>query len=397
MEAKKLWEKGYTLNQKIADFIVGNDYILDKNLVKYDCIGSIAHVKMLSKVGLLSKSEADKLIQGLKKIIVLDKEGKFKIQKDQEDCHTAIENWLTENLSEVGKKVHTGRSRNDQVLTALRLYYKDKIKDCVLLSEKFISSIEGFVKKYGRVVLPGYTHTRKAMPSSISLWGNSFVDSMKDNIELLDGALELVDQSPLGGGAGYGVPLDIDKKYTAKELGFAKVQENPIYVQASRGKFESTILHALSQIMFDLNKIASDLIIFSMPEFGYFEIPENFCSGSSIMPQKRNPDFLERMRANYHIIVSYESRVKEISGNLISGYNGDIQLTKEPIMQGFDITTSSLSVASLLFEGLKVNRAKCSKALTEELYATERAYELVKKGMPFRDAYRKVSKKYKSR
>ncbi len=390
----KLWEKGIKLDQQIENFTVGDDYILDQKLVKYDCLASIAHAKMLGKISILNEQEVHKLEQELNNIIELDKKGEFKILKEQEDCHTAIENHLIEILGDLGKKIHTARSRNDQVLTALRLYYKDQLGNCIGLIEKLIQSIAALLKKYGDIKFPGYTHTRKAMPSSIALWGNSFIDSMKDNLKIIDLTLEIIDQSPLGTGAGYGVPIKIDRKYTAKLLGFKKLQDNPIYAQNSRGKFESSMLHALTLIMYDLNKIASDLILFSLPEFGYLELPEEFCTGSSIMPQKKNPDVLELIRSKYHIVVSYEFQVKNISSNLISGYHRDIQLTKEPTMKGMEITEQCLSIMSLIFTQLTVNKENCHKALTEELYATEKVYELVEKGIPFREAYKIISQKY---
>lgn len=390
----KLWEKDYQLHKRIQDFIVGEDFILDQKLLKYDCIASIAHVKMLAKIGILTSKESQKLITELNTIIELAKYGKFIILKEQEDCHTAIENHLIKTLGDIGKKIHTARSRNDQVLVALRLYYKEELNNCKVLIRAFNKAISVFVKKYGKIKFPGYTHTRKAMPSSIAMWGNSFIDSMKDNIKLLDIALELIDQSPLGVGAGYGVPLKIDRDYTASLLGFKKVQENPIYTQNSRGKFESTIFHVLSQVMLDLNKIATDLIMFSMPEFGYFEIYREFCTGSSIMPHKRNPDVLELVRAKYHVVVSYEFQAKSMISNLISGYNRDFQLLKEPIIKTFDITKESLAVMSLVFSELEVNKKNCKKAMTHDLYATEKVYQLVERGIPFRQAYKIISRKY---
>ncbi|HIE16999.1 MAG TPA: argininosuccinate lyase [Dehalococcoidia bacterium] len=390
----KLWQKNYKLNEQVEDFIVGDDYILDQKLVRYDCTASIAHAKMLGRIGILETEEVQKLVKVLDELIELDKAGKFKISKEQEDVHTAIEEYLTKKLGDLGKKIHTARSRNDQVLTALRLYYREELTDCKKLVQDFVAVMKKFVRKYGRTRLPGYTHSRKAMPSSISMWGNSFVNSMQDNLKAIDFALGLIDQSPLGTGAGYGVPLVIDRAYTAELLGFRKVQRNPIYAQNSRGKFESTILHALTQIMFDLNKMASDLVIFTMPEFGYFELPREFCTGSSIMPQKQNPDVLELLRANYHVVVSHEFQVKNIIGNLMSGYNRDLQLTKEPMMRGLEITKKSLSVTNLILESLKVNKENCNKALTKDIYATEEVYELVRQGVPFREAYKTISQKY---
>lgn len=391
----KLWQKGRSLNKQVEQFTVGDDYILDRRLVQYDCLASIAHSRMLGKIGLLKSGEVSKLVKTLRHIIALDKKGKFRILKEEEDCHTAIENYLTAKLGDLGKKIHTGRSRNDQVLTALRLYYKDSLQRIRTLIDDFNGSLGKLLGNYGDIRLPGFTHTRKAMPSSISLWGKAFGDAMKDNQALLEVSYSLVDQSPHGSGAGYGVPLEIDRAYTAQLLGFAKVQENPIYVQHSRGKLETTILHCLSQIMFDLNRLAADLIIFSMPEFGFFELPEEFCTGSSIMPHKKNPDVLELLRARYHAVVSDEFQIKALTANLISGYHRDIQLTKFPTMRSLETTEESLSIAVLVLAHLKINRDHCQKALTEEVFATEKVYDLVKEGMPFREAYRTISEKYR--
>ncbi|MCP6726878.1 MAG: argininosuccinate lyase [Patescibacteria group bacterium] len=389
----KLWNE-YNLNEDVENFTVGDDHVLDQTLVSYDCISSMAHAKMLGKINVLTEGEVEKIVKEFQNILELNKKGEFKIEKEEEDCHTAIENHLTRHLGDLGKKIHTGRSRNDQVLTALRLYYKEEIKDCRSLTQEFMEEIKKFVIEYGQVQFPGYTHTRKAMPSSVALWGDSFVESMADNLKVLDLAFELINQSPSGTGAGYGVPLNIDREYIAKLLNFKKVQENPIYVQNSRGKFESTLLHALSQIMFDLNKLSSDLIFFTMPEFGYFEIPEEFCTGSSLMPQKRNPDVLELVRAKYHLVLSYEFQIKSLTSNLISGYHRDSQLTKDPVMKGFIVTKECLSIMSLVVKNLKANKEKCEQGLIPELYATNEVYLLVKKGVPFRQAYHEISKKY---
>lgn len=389
----KLWGEG--LDKQIEEFTVGNDYLLDQRLVKYDCRASIAHAKMLNKIGILNRKEVKKLINGLEEIIELDSKGKFKIKRKQEDCHTAIENYLTKKYGEIGEKIHTARSRNDQVLAALRLYYKDELKECKKLVNKFNTTIKNKIKKYGSIKMPGYSHTRKAMPSSVGLWLGAFGESMKDNLKLLDTSMELIDQNPLGTGAGYGLPIKVDRKYTTKKLGFKKIQKNPIYVQNSRGKFESTILHSLDQIMIDLNKISTDLILFSMPKFGYFELPKEICTGSSIMPHKKNPDVLELTRRKYYDVLKEEFGVKGGIGNLPSGYNRDLQLTKGPVMKGFDITKQSLSIMSLVFNKIKVNKEECKQDMSKELFAVKEAYELVEKGVPFRKAYKIVSQKYK--
>ena len=373
---------------------MGDDYLLDRRLVKYDCLASMAHARMLAKIGILTSAEAKKLIGGLKQIISLDQKGKFVIRMEDEDCHTAIENYLTKKLGVLGKKIHTARSRNDQVLVALRLYYKDQLSACQQSANQLVSQFRIFVKKYGNIALPGYTHTRKAMPSSVKLWTECFIDSMADNLKSLDYASDLIDQSPLGTAAGYGLPINIDRGYPAKLLGFKSVQKNPIYAQHSRGKFESAILHALGQIMFDANKISTDLIIFSMPEFGYFDLPVEFCTGSSIMPQKQNPDVFELLRAKYHVVVAYEYQVRSLVANLPSGYNRDLQLLKEPVFKSFDIVSESLAVLAEVFKGLCVNEHNCRAALTPELYATSEVYKLVAEGMPFRDAYQIVGEKF---
>jgi len=389
----KLWDKGYSLNPLIEDFTVGRDYVIDRRLIYYDCVASQAHTEMLGEIGILTKSEVQSLLRELDGIIRLNKNGQFVIEKEQEDCHTAIENHLTKKLGDLGKKIHTGRSRNDQIAAALRLYYKDKLTDCINETKKLIGVIKKFIQKYQEIQLPGYTHMRKAMPSSVSLWAGSFIESMNDNLKSLKLAYHLTDCSPLGSGAGFGVPLNVDSNFVAHRLGFKRVFKNPLYVQNTRGKLEATILHSLGQVMFDLNKIASDLILFSMPEFGFFILPDEFCTGSSIMPQKKNPDVLELLRGQYHIITSYEYAVKQSTANLISGYNRDFQLTKEPTMEGLETTIKNLLVAQLLFTQLSVNKERCEEAMTEELYATESVYTLIKNGVPFRDAYTQVAKK----
>ena len=391
----KLWEKNYSLNKSVEKFTVGDDYIVDQKLVKYDCLASIVHVKMLNKIGILNSDECDKLIKALGEIIELDSKGAFVINQEDEDCHTAIENYLTKKLGGIGKKIHTARSRNDQILTALRLYYKDEIKSVVQLVESLVKSLVLFKGKYGSIELPGYTHMRKAMPSSVGLWADAFIESMSDNKTLMLNVYELVNKSPLGTGAGYGLPIEVDKKLSAELLGFSKIHNNPLYAQNSRGKFESTILHGLSQIMLDLNRIAMDLLLFSMSELGYVILPDELCTGSSIMPHKNNPDVLELIRAKYHQILAYEFEVKSIIANLISGYNRDLQLTKKPIINGFEITKDALDMVAIVLENLYVNSKECKKAMTEELYATEKAYKLIKKGIPFRDAYKEISKDYK--
>jgi argininosuccinate lyase len=391
----KLWNKGYEIDNEALKFTVGKDYMLDKNLVKYDCIASIAHAKMLKKIGILNAKELEQLIQGLNEIIQLSNNNQFIIMPQDEDCHTAIENYLTQKYGDVGKKIHTARSRNDQVLTALRLYEKDKLSETKKTLESFKKTLIQKIKKDGCIEMPGYTHMQKAMPSSVGLWLGQFVESTEDNIKLLDSVISIIDKSPLGTGAGFGVPcLNVDKKMTSKLMAFKQEIKNPLYAQLSRGKHEATVIHSLSNIMIDLNKIATDMMMLSMKEFSFIEIPIEYCTGSSIMPQKKNPDCLEIARANYHVIVGEEMKVKGIISNLISGYNRDLQLTKEPVMNSFDLTINTISIITSIIGKMKINKENCKAAMTCELYATQEANELVKKGMPFRQAYQEIAKKH---
>lgn len=390
----KLWQKEYDLNSRIENFTVGEDNLLDQKLVKYDCLASIAHAQMLGELHILTEEEVARLVQELNRIIDLHKAGQFKISKSDEDCHTAIENHLIRELGEPGKKIHTGRSRNDQVLTALRLYYKNEMSVVKELAREFIASVAGFIDRFGSIEMPGYTHSRKAMPSSVGLWAGSFTGSMKDNLILLNTVFHLIDQSPLGTGAGYGVPMKLNRQFTAQKLGFAKVQENAVYVQNSRGKFEASIVHTLAQIMFDMNKIATDLIFFSAEERAFFTLPAEICTGSSIMPHKKNPDVLELLRAQYHVVLAAEMQLKSGSANLISGYNRDMQLSKEPVMKSFTITQESLSILAFVFGKIIVNEENCKRGMTKELFATDEVYRLVASGVSFREAYRQVAQKY---
>ena len=384
----KIWDKGFEVDKRVEEFTVGNDFLIDMKLINYDCKASIIHAKMLRKIGVLSKTELKKIINALNEII---NSNDLTIKINDEDCHTAIENYLIKKIGDAGKKIHTARSRNDQVLTALRLYYLDNIKNCDLLQKEWIKSLKKFKNKFGTINFPGYTHFRKAMPSSINMWSEAFIESSIDNSKLLKVSKNIINKSPLGTAAGYGVPMNIDREFTAKEMGFDSNQ-NPIYAQISRGKFEKLLIHSLVQIMYDINKISSDLILFSMDELGYFEIPEKFCTGSSIMPQKNNPDVLELLRAKYNNVRSYESEVLNITSNLPSGFHRDFQLTKEPTMKAIETTLDCIKMITILINEVVVNEKRCNQALTEEIYATEKAYKLVEKGVPFRSAYKIIAK-----
>jgi len=382
----KLW--GTDLNKQIEEFTVGNDFVLDKKLLKYDCMASIAHSKMLKKIGILKDKEQKKIEDELNKI--LSQGIDFDIKQEDEDCHTAIENHLTKKLGKLGKKIHTARSRNDQIKAALHLYMKYELNKIGNLTFELINNL----KSVENIKIPGYTHSQKAMPSSFKLWADAFIFSLDDDLKLLETTEKIINQNPLGTGAGYGIPIKVDREITKKELNFEKNQET-CYVQNSRGKFEALTLNLMTQIMMDLNKISSDLILFNMQEFSFVKLPDDFTTGSSIMPQKKNPDVLELIRAKYSIVLGYEMQVKSLLSNLISGYHRDFQLTKEPLMKGIEATKSCLEMMNLIIPSMKINKVNCKKAMTDELYATEKAYELVKKGKSFRDAYKEVKKKLK--
>jgi argininosuccinate lyase len=392
----RLWDKGKPVDRRILDFTVGEDHLLDLRLVKYDCIASQAHARMLQKMGALTKKEGDSLVQGLSEIMDLAGKGKFTILKEQEDCHTAIEEFLTAKCGEAGKKIHLGRSRNDQVLTALRLYEKTMLSELEKSLKEFSKTLARIARKYEKMPLPGYTHMRKAMPTSVGTWLESFAEAAEDDLKLLETIFKIIDTSPLGTAAGFGTPVfKLGRHMTAKLMDFASVQKNPMYAQLSRGKFEISILGLLSGIMLVMNKLAMDLLLFSMEEFGFVALPDAVCTGSSIMPQKKNPDVLELIRASYSVVCGEEFKVKSLVSNLMSGYNRDLQLTKGPLFHAYDTTKNCVDIMTLILVEIEVDEKKCRSAMTDELFATEEAYSLVKQGMPFREAYRKVAEKYK--
>ncbi len=389
-----LWgTTGSKPDHKIEAYTVGNDPDHDDVLVPYDCIASKAHAEMLHAIGILDAQELEDLKRILDEILALHQKGRFVIRPEDEDCHTAIESYLTHELGPAGEKIHTARSRNDQILTALRLYEKAELIKIGRLLEGWSRCLNTISDRDGNIGFPGFTHTRKAMPTTIGTWLGSFESACRDNLLLLDAVYRLIDQSPLGTAAGFGVPvINLKRDMTSSALGFEKVMHNPMYAQLSRGKFESSLLHLCTQIMFDLNRFACDLILFSLPDFGFFVLPEAFCTGSSIMAQKKNPDVLEIMRAKYHLVLGHELTIKSLIGNLISGYHRDVQLTKGPLFETIAIVKDSLEMAAWVLEGLWIDKQACEKALSDELYTTEKVYHWVQQGMPFRSAYRKAAK-----
>ena len=391
----KLWQKDYSLDQVVEHFTVGEDYLLDRNLVNGDCVSGIAHAAMLETIGILTEYEFKSLRNELINIIKLNDSGEFPILPGDEDCHTAIENYLTAVpvkavLGEAGKKIHTGRSRNDQVIAAIRLYSRAFLIEFQRECLKLTSNLIDFAGTNSNVPMPGRTHMQIAMPSSVGLWAGAYAEGLLDDLSLVAVAYNLNNMCPLGSAASYGVPLPIKREMVAQALGFERVQNNVLYVNNSRGKVESVILDAVEQVMITLSKMAQDLILFSMPEFKYFSLPVELCTGSSIMPQKRNPAALELIRAKAATVSAFSMQIKNIIKGLPSGYNRDFQDTKAPFIKGLNVGINCVRIMDLIIRRIKVNENKLLDGFIPEIFATDKAMELVGRGMPFRDAYRQV-------
>lgn len=389
---KKLWQKDWILDETIEAFETKGDLVMDQKLIGYDIYGSLAHAHMLTAISILQKQEFSKLKHELLNLLDLYDGGKLKLQLGDEDMHTKIETALTATLGSIGKKIHTGRSRNDQIITALRLYTKEKILEIGLATTQVASAFLLFAKKYEFVPMPGYTHMQKAMPSSVGMWAGSFVESLLDDLEILKNALGLVDQSPLGSGAGYGIPLPLKRGVTAKLLGFSKVQNNSLYCQNSRGKMEAAVVGALLQLLMTINKFASDLMLFTTSEFGYFQVVDTLVTGSSIMPQKKNIDVAELLRSKVHIVLGNYTVIVSLASNLPSGYNRDFQDLKKPLVESIELTQSCLNIVILLLQNILPNEDQLAIAMTPELFATHAALEKVATGTPFRTAYQETAK-----
>jgi argininosuccinate lyase len=392
----KLWEKNYSLDALVEAFTVGDDPTLDTRLVTADCVASLAHATMLARIGVLAEADLVALKGELLAIVEMNAQGKFAIQRSDEDVHTAIENRLVQAVGDAGKRIHTGRSRNDQVLVAIRLWSRDFLLAfhgaCLGLAARLLD----LAHATSRVPMPGRTHTQVAMPSSVGLWAGAYAEELLDDAALCRSAFALMDCCPLGSAASYGVPLPLERELVSDLLGFARVQNNVLYANNSRGKFESIALESVEQVALTLSKIAQDLILFSLPEFGYFTLPRELCSGSSIMPQKKNPDGLELVRAKSAAISAEVIAIKGTIRALPSGYNRDFQETKGPFFRGCEQGLGCVRIMDLTIEKLIVNVDRLRAVFTPEIFATDRALELVADGMPFRDAYKAVGRELES-
>lgn len=389
---KKLWQKKTSqMNKEVEIYTSGEDIFLDQQLVPFDIYGSAAHVRMLQKIGLINAKELTQILKALKKIMEMYKAGTYQLQFGDEDVHTRIEQDVSAKLPEAGEKIHTGRSRNDQVLVDLRLFTKDRIQK---VAQKTLHLAQHFLvlaEKYKSLPMPGYTHMQQAMLSSVGLWLEQFTESFMDDLACLDAAYILNDQSPLGSGAGYGVSLPLDRKMTAQLLGFEKVQTNSLYCQNSRGKIEGLALHSLAQLMLTCGRFAQDMLLFTTEEFRFFSLPAELTTGSSIMPQKRNLDIMELVRARAKLVVSYENQVLSLVTGLPSGYNRDLQEIKKPYFAAFEVVSQTLDILDLTLSKLIVHEEKLSAVITPELFAAHHGYQIMQKeNMPFRKAYQFV-------
>lgn len=385
---KKLWETSHGVAPAVEAYTVGDDAQLDERLLPYEIYGSIAHAAGLLKIGVLKDQEFKAVRDSLKNLLMRS-EG-FTITSDQEDIHTAVEQRLTKALGEIGAKVHTGRSRNDQIQADLRMFLKDRLLYLHGFACEAALSWIMFGRKHETVLIPGYTHLQRAMPSSLGHWAASHAEALLENCRALRFAYDEVDCSPLGSAAGYGVPLPLDRQYVAQLAGFSRVQRNTLRVQTSRPRIEAAVLSSLALVARDIGVLADDLCLFTTAEFGFLKLDPSFTTGSSIMPQKRNPDVAELTRAKAALFPGWLNQILSVAA-LPSGYHRDYQLTKGPLFRAVDTALQMLDMARRLPESLNVDEARCRAAVTDDMLATQKAIAMVRKGMPFRDAYRKVA------
>ena len=386
----KIWnQSSKDKNSAIDDFLSSEDIVLDQELFLYDIEASMAHAHELENINILTKSETKKVIVSLKKLAKSFLAKKFKLTAKYEDCHSAIEDYLTKELGSVGKKIHTGRSRNDQVMVAMRLYARAKLDEIQSMNLKIAQSFFDKAEKHSSDPMPGYTHLQRAMPSTWGLWFGAFAESFLDNADLLSSTQTWMNINPLGSAAGYGVNLPIKRDISTKELNFKRKQLNTLYVQNSRGKFELELISALKQPMLDVRKFSWDMSIFLTQEFSLLSIASKYSTGSSIMPNKSNPDVIEIMRANYAVIAGHYSELESLI-SLPSGYHRDLQLTKRSLIHSIHCVTKTLCLMPDLIKSIKVNTQRSHEFIDHGMLMTDRAYELVQSGLPFREAYIKV-------
>lgn len=385
-----LWSKGTQATELVDDFTVGNDRKLDMRLARYDVLGSKAHIKMLESIGLLAADELEVLTKGLDSILEEIERGEFILEDDVEDIHSQVELLLTRRLGDIGKKIHSGRSRNDQVLVDLKLFLKDEVLN---LREEVITlftTLQTLSEKYKDVLLPGYTHGQVAMPSSFGLWFGAYAEALADDMYMLRGAYNVTDQNPLGSAAGYGSSFPLDRQMTTDLLGFASLDYNVVASQLSRGKAERAVASAMGAIALTLNKFASDCCMYMGPNYGFIKFPDELTTGSSIMPHKKNPDVWEIMRGNCNRIMSVENEISLMCSNMPHGYHRDFQLLKDVLFPALENMHKCLYMADYMLQHIIIKEGILDAPIYEYLFTVEEVNRRTLEGMPFRDAYRTV-------
>ena len=387
----KLWEKGIATDKQIEHFTVGNDRELDLVLAKYDALGSIAHAKMLGQIGLLTAEETTSLVDALNDIIADIVVGNFEIEDSFEDVHSKIEYLLTIKLGDAGKKIHTARSRNDQVLVDVHLYLKDELKALKEQVKTLFDLLMESAEKHQNVLLPGYTHLQIAMPSSFGMWFSAYAESLIDDVTMLNAALKVVDQNPLGSAAGYGSSFPINRTFTTQELGFETLKFNAVAAQMSRGKAEKTVACAMSSVAATLSKFAMDVCLYMSQNFDFISLPAHLTTGSSIMPHKKNPDVFELIRGKCNKIQALPYEITLITSNLPSGYHRDLQLLKEGLFPALQNLKACLDIAIFSVKDITVKDNILKDKKYDYLFTVDTLNEMVVAGMPFRDAYKAVA------
>ncbi|MBQ5593615.1 MAG: argininosuccinate lyase [Bacteroidales bacterium] len=385
-----LWSKGTSATQIVEDFTVGNDRILDMRLAKHDVIGSKAHIKMLTSIGLLEQDELEKLTAGLDKILEEINSGEFSLNDDVEDIHSQVELLLTQRLGDIGKKIHSGRSRNDQVLVDIKLFLREEIELFRNEIVELFNTLTQLSEKYKSVLLPGYTHAQIAMPSSFGLWFGAYAETLIDDMYMLSGAYKVVNQNPLGSAAGYGSSFPLDRDMTTSLLGFASMNYNVVAAQMSRGKSEKAIASSLSSLATTLNKLSADCCMYMCPNFGFIKFPDELTTGSSIMPHKKNPDVWEIIRGNCNRIQSLPNEISLMTTNMSHGYHRDYQLLKDVLFPALEQMHKCLFMAKYMLENITVNEDILKDEIYTYLFTVEEVNRRVLEGMPFREAYKEV-------
>ncbi|OYX22588.1 MAG: argininosuccinate lyase [Algoriphagus sp. 32-45-6] len=386
----KIWQKATDSKKEVEQFTIGRDPEFDILLAPFDVLGSMAHAHMLAKIGLLTQEDNQILQKGLKEIYFEIEKGQFQIAPGVEDVHSQVEFLLTERYGEVGKKLHSGRSRNDQVLVDLKLYYRAAIREILEETQTLFDLLISLAEKHQNDLMPGYTHTQLAMPSSFGLWFGSFAEGLTEDLGMLKAAFDLSNKNPLGSAAGYGSSFPLDRTLTTNLLGFADLHHNVINAQNSRGKTERTLAFALAGIAGTLNKLATDVCLFMNQHFAFLTFPDNLTTGSSIMPHKKNPDVLELIRAKTNQIQAVPTSVSFLLTNMSTGYHRDMQLLKEEIFPAFESLKSCLSMSTFMLKEIKVKQNILQDSFYKHLFSVEVVNDLVLQGVPFRDAYKKV-------